>query len=43
MLRWLEQNRPEIEKDVEKERRITDETDKALRGAIEEFKKGFAG
>jgi F-type H+-transporting ATPase subunit alpha len=43
LLRWLEQNRPELEKDIEENKRITDETEKALRAAIEEFKKGFAG
>jgi F-type H+-transporting ATPase subunit alpha len=43
LLRWLEQNRADLEKAIEKDGRITDETDKALRAAIEEFKKGFAG
>jgi F-type H+-transporting ATPase subunit alpha len=43
LLRWLEQNHPELEKDIEENKRITDETEKALRAAIEEFKKGFAG
>ncbi len=43
LLRWLDQNRPELEKDVEENKRITDETEKTLRAAIEEFKKGFAG
>jgi F-type H+-transporting ATPase subunit alpha len=43
LLRWLEQNRADLEKTIEKDGRITDETDKALRDAIEEFKKGFAG
>ena len=32
-----------LEKDIEENKRITDETEKALRSAIEEFKKGFAG
>jgi F-type H+/Na+-transporting ATPase subunit alpha len=43
LLRWVDQNHPELEKDIEEQKRITDETDKALRAAIEEFKKGFAG
>jgi F-type H+-transporting ATPase subunit alpha len=43
LLRWLDQNRPELEKDIEENKRITDETEKTLRAAIEEFKKGFAG
>jgi F-type H+/Na+-transporting ATPase subunit alpha len=43
LLRWMEQNHPEIEKDIEEQRRITDETEKALRAAIEDFKEGFAG
>jgi F-type H+-transporting ATPase subunit alpha len=43
LLRWIDQNHPELEKDIEEQKRITDETDKALRAAIEEFKKGFAG
>jgi F-type H+-transporting ATPase subunit alpha len=43
LLRWMEQNHPEIEKDIQEQRRITDETEKALRAAIEDFKKGFAG
>jgi F-type H+-transporting ATPase subunit alpha len=43
LLRWIEQNHPELEKDIEEQKRITDETEKALRAAVEEFKKGFAG
>jgi F-type H+-transporting ATPase subunit alpha len=43
LLRWIDQNHPELEKDIEEQKRITDETDRALRAAIEEFKKGFAG
>ncbi len=43
LLRWLEQNHPELEKDVEDNKRITDETEKSLREAIADFKKGFAG
>jgi F-type H+-transporting ATPase subunit alpha len=43
LLRWVDQSHPELEKDVEENKRITDETEKALRAAVEEFKKGFAG
>jgi F-type H+/Na+-transporting ATPase subunit alpha len=43
LLRWIDQNHPELEKDIEESKRITDETEKALRAAVEEFKKGFAG
>jgi F-type H+-transporting ATPase subunit alpha len=43
LLRFMDQNHPEIEKDISEQARITDETDKALRAAIEDFKKGFAG
>jgi F-type H+/Na+-transporting ATPase subunit alpha len=43
LLRWMEQNHPEVEKDIEEQRRITEETEKTLRAAIEDFKKGFAG
>ncbi len=43
LLRWMDQNRPNLEKDIEENRKITDETEKALRTAVEEFKKGFAG
>jgi F-type H+-transporting ATPase subunit alpha len=43
LLRWIDQNHPGLEKDIEEQKRITDETDKALRAALEEFKKGFAG
>jgi F-type H+/Na+-transporting ATPase subunit alpha len=43
LLRFLDQNHPELEKDVDANKRITDETDKALRDAIADFKKGFAG
>ena len=43
LLRWMEQSHPELEKDIEEQRRITEETEKKLRAAIEDFKKGFAG
>ncbi|HEY2703910.1 MAG TPA: F0F1 ATP synthase subunit alpha [Candidatus Dormibacteraeota bacterium] len=43
LLRWMDQNHAELEKDIEENKRITDETEKALRAAVEEFKKGFAG
>jgi F-type H+-transporting ATPase subunit alpha len=43
LLRFLDSNKPEIEKDITEQAKITDETEKALRAAIEDFKKGFAG
>jgi F-type H+-transporting ATPase subunit alpha len=43
LLRFMDQNHPEIEKDIEQNAKITDDTDKTLRAAIEDFKKGFAG
>jgi F-type H+/Na+-transporting ATPase subunit alpha len=39
LLRFLRGSHPEIEKAIAKDRAISDETDKALRAAIEEFKK----
>ena len=41
--RHLDQNHPEIERDITEKGQISEETDKALRAAIEDFKKGFAG
>jgi F-type H+-transporting ATPase subunit alpha len=41
--RYMDQNHPEIEKDITAQGKITDETEKSLRAAIEDFKKGFAG
>jgi F-type H+-transporting ATPase subunit alpha len=43
LLRFIEQNKSEIEKDITEQKRITDETEKALKAAIDDFKKGFAG
>jgi F-type H+-transporting ATPase subunit alpha len=43
LLRYMDQNHPEIEKSITDKAVIDEETDKALRAAIEEFKKGFAG
>src|SRR5437879_4964293 len=43
LLRFMDQNHPGIEKDIDENGRITDETDTALRAAVEDFKKGFAG
>jgi F-type H+/Na+-transporting ATPase subunit alpha len=43
LLRFMDQNHPGIEKDIAENGRITDETDTALRAAVEDFKKGFAG
>ena len=41
--RYMDQNKPEIEKDITEQKRVTEETEKALGDAIVEFKKGFAG
>ena len=41
--RFMDQQHPEIEKDIAEQQRISEETDAALKVAIEEFKKGFAG
>jgi F-type H+/Na+-transporting ATPase subunit alpha len=41
--RYMDQNKPEIEKDITEKRLISEDTEKALRAAIEDFKKGFAG
>jgi F-type H+/Na+-transporting ATPase subunit alpha len=43
LLRYMDQSHPEIEQAITEKRAIDDETDKALRAAIEDFKKGFAG
>ena len=43
LIRFLGSDHPEIEKDIVEKSQISDDTDKALRAAIEEFKKGFAG
>ena len=41
--RFMDQNHPEIEKDITEKSRITEETEAALKNAIDDFKKGFAG
>jgi len=41
--RYMDQNKPDVEKDIAEKRQISEETDKELRAAIEDFKKGFAG
>jgi F-type H+-transporting ATPase subunit alpha len=43
LIRFLASDHPEIEKDIVEKEQISDETDKALRAALEEFTKGFAG
>jgi F-type H+-transporting ATPase subunit alpha len=43
LLRFMDQSHPDIEKAITEKKAIDEETDKALRAAIEEFKKGFAG
>ena len=43
LLRYMEHDHSEIQRDIEEQGKITDETEPKLRGAIEEFKKGWAG
>ena len=43
LVRFMDQNHAEIEKDIVDQGRISDETESALRAAIEDFKKGYAG
>jgi F-type H+-transporting ATPase subunit alpha len=41
--RYMEQEQPGVEKDITEKKQITEATEAALKAAIEEFKKGFAG
>ncbi|HEY6378458.1 MAG TPA: F0F1 ATP synthase subunit alpha [Candidatus Dormibacteraeota bacterium] len=41
--RYMEQEQPGVEQDITEQQRITEATEAALKAAIEEFKKGFAG
>jgi F-type H+-transporting ATPase subunit alpha len=41
--RYMEQEQPGVEKDITEQKQITEATEAALKAAIEEFKKGFAG
>ena len=43
LLRFMDQTHPEIEEEISKSGRISDELEKTLRAAVEEFKKTFAG
>ena len=43
LLRYMDQDHPEIEKSIADDGRISDEVEKSLRSAIDEFKKGYAG
>ena len=43
LLRFMDQTHPEVEADITKNGRISDETEQTLRAAVEEFKKTFAG
>jgi F-type H+/Na+-transporting ATPase subunit alpha len=43
LLRFLDQEHPEVEKEITEQGTITDETEKKLRAAIDEFKKSYAG
>jgi len=42
-LRYMDQNHPEVEKDIAEQAKITDDTDAKLRSALEDFKRGYAG
>jgi len=41
--RFMDGSHADIEKSITKEKKITDETEKELRAAIDEFKKGYSG
>ena len=41
--RFMEETHSDLEKDIAETQQISDETDKALRSGIEDFKKGFVG
>ena len=43
LLRFMEQNHPDVEEVISTSGRISDETEATLRSAVEEFKKTFAG
>ncbi|HEY4869938.1 MAG TPA: F0F1 ATP synthase subunit alpha [Candidatus Dormibacteraeota bacterium] len=43
LVRYMDQNHAEIEKDIVDQGKISEETEKALSAAIEDFKKGYAG
>jgi F-type H+-transporting ATPase subunit alpha len=43
LLRYLDQNSADIEKEIVEQGRLSEEAEKQLRAAIEEFKKGYAG
>ena len=42
LLRYLEQNHPDLETTITAERAVSDQVAAELRSAIEEFKKGYA-
>ncbi|MGH7686978.1 MAG: F0F1 ATP synthase subunit alpha [Candidatus Dormibacteria bacterium] len=43
LMRFLDHDHPELQRTIEKDGKITDETDKALRAAIDDFKRSWAG
>jgi F-type H+-transporting ATPase subunit alpha len=43
LARFLTSDHPEIEREIEAKQQLTDEVEKQLRAAIDEYKKGFAG
>jgi F-type H+-transporting ATPase subunit alpha len=43
LVRFMDQNHADIEKDIVDQGKISEETESALRAAIEDFKKGYAG
>jgi F-type H+/Na+-transporting ATPase subunit alpha len=43
LVRFMDQNHADIEKEIVEQGKISEETESALRAAIEDFKKGYAG
>jgi len=43
LVRYMDQNHADIEKEIVEQGKISEETESALRAAIEDFKKGYAG
>jgi len=43
LLRYMDQEHPEIEKSIADDGRISEDLEKSLRSAIEDFKRGYAG
>jgi F-type H+/Na+-transporting ATPase subunit alpha len=43
LLRYMDQEHPDIEKEIAEKGQLSEELDKALRAAVEDFKRGYAG